>query len=248
MGTLNNEERKAPIFEIPMISIIINRRKLSIVLIAIFIVLFVAHGVVTLLRYRLIPESPFAESLDRFFSMDREANFPTYFNTLLLFIAAQTFFLMGSKRSYIDFYSRTYWYFLSVIFVFLSVDEFVSFHEQLIDLIPQIFGIGGTGLFRFAWIIPYGLFVIGFGSYSIQFLLTLKKEYMVKYLFAGAVYVFGALVMEALGGTVFAQNNNVPTLEYILYYVTPEETLEMLPLIYVIDLNLKYLSSSEADQ
>jgi hypothetical protein len=107
--------------------------------------------------------------------------------------------------------------------------------------------MGGTGIFRFGWIIPYGIFVIALGVYSVRFLLSLKKEYLVKYLIAGAVYISGAVVIEAFGGIVFEQNHSVPTFDYILFYVTPEEIMEMLPLIYVIDLNLKYLSFPEAD-
>jgi hypothetical protein len=194
-----------------------------------------------------MPENPMAAMLDQLFNMDREVNFPTYFNAILLFMVAQTFFLMGKSSKRIeDRYSRTYWYFLTIIFVFLSIDEFVSIHERFIDLLPHVFGIGGTGVLRFAWIIPYGIFVIAFGIYSIPFFLSLEKEYVVKYLIAGAVYISGAMIVEALGGIVFEQNNSIPTFEYILFFVTPEETMEMLPLIYVININLKYLSGSEA--
>jgi hypothetical protein len=231
-----------------MISLVVNRRKLSIALGAVFVVLLVAHLVAVLLRYKFMPESSLAEKWDHFFNMDQEANFPTYFNTILLFMVAQTFFLMGkSKEGNNDFYFRTYWYFLSVIFVFLSIDELASIHEWFIDLIPHVFGIGGTGIFKFAWIVPYGIFVIALGFYSITFLLSLKKEYQVKYLIAGAVYISGAVIVEAFGGIVFEQNKGIPTFDYILFFVTPEETMEMLPLIYIINLNLKYLSDSEAD-
>src|SRR6267143_3832181 len=164
MGYLAGEEERDLILRISTISIVINRRKLSITLGTVFVVLLVAHLVVALLRYRIIPESSLAEKMDQFFNMDREANFPTYFNTILLFMVAQTFFLMGkSNKSNGNFYFRTYWYFLSVIFVFLSLDEAASVHEWLIDLMPHTFGIGGTGIFRFAWIIPYGIFVIALG-------------------------------------------------------------------------------------
>ncbi|SRR5258706_4731934 len=228
-----------------MISISINRKKISIALVAIFIVLLVAHLLVILLRYKLMPESPLAERWDQFFNMDREVNFPTYFNSILLFLAAQTFFLLGtSNQNRDDFYTRTYWYFLSAIFLFLSIDEFVRIHEWFVGWMPQIFGVGGTGIFKFAWIIPYGIFVIAFGFYSIRFLLSLKKEYLVKYLIAGAVYVTGALLFEAIGGMVFEQNNDKISFNYLFFFATPEETMEMLALIYLINVNLKNLSIS----
>jgi hypothetical protein len=229
-----------------MISLAINRRKLSIVLVAVFVVLFVAHVVVVLLRYKFMPENHLAERWDQFFDMNREANFPTYFNTILLFMVAQTFFLMGkSSKNKVDFYYRTYWYFLSVIFIFLSIDEFVGIHEWFVGWMPHVFGMGGTGIFKFAWIIPYGIFVIALGFYSIKFLMSLKKEYRVKYLIAGALYISGALVIEAFSGIVFEQNSDIFTFDYILFFSTPEETMEMLSLIYVIDVNLKYLSVHE---
>jgi hypothetical protein len=224
-----------------MININVNLKRITQVLVGAFLLLLIAHIAVVFLKYKLMPESNLAERLDQFFDFDREVNFPTYFNTILLFLATQTFLLIALQSTHVKFYYKTYWYILSFAFLFLSVDEFVRIHEWFIGWMPQLFGLGGTGILKFAWIIPYGILAILFGLYSIKFLLALERPYLKGYLICGALYLLGAIGIESIGGIAYEQNEEAITFEYILFYTTIEESLEMLALILLLNYNLKFL-------
>src|SRR5690349_10987853 len=92
-----------------------------------------------------------------FFDASSEANIPTFFSSLLLFIAAAILYLIYKNAPRAEG-KKNYWLALSIIFAWLSVDETASIHEQ--------FGkIGKTlhlksGYLYYSWIIPYILFAI----------------------------------------------------------------------------------------
>ncbi len=224
-----------------MIDINVNLKKFTLFLVVAFLLLLIAHVIVVFLKYKLMPESNLAERLDQFFDFDREVNFPTYFNTILLFLSAQTFLLIALQNTHTKFYYKTYWYILSFAFLFLSVDEFVRIHEWFIGWMPQLFGFGGTGILKFAWIIPYGILAILFALYSVKFLLSLEKPFLKGYVICGALYLLGAIGIESIGGMAYEQNEEAITFEYILFYTTIEESLEMLALILLLNYNLKFL-------
>ena len=224
-----------------MFKVNINLKKFTRFLLGIFSLLLIAHLSVVIMKFKLMPGSHLAERLDQFMDFDNEVNFPTYFNAMLLFLSAQTFILIAFCSLHSRFYFKTYWYILSFIFLFLSVDEYISIHEWFIVWTPKLFGLGGTGILKFAWIIPYGILVILFGLYSIKFLLTLEKSFLRGYLLCGALYLLGAIGVESVGGMLYEQNLDTRSFEYILIFTTIEESLEMLSLILLLNYNLKFL-------
>ena len=82
-----------------------------------------------------------------------------------------------------------YWFALSGTFAILSLDEAASFHETLIEPIRSLLHTGGV--FHFAWVIPGGLFAIGFALLLSEFLRGLPSDTRRNFLVAGAVYVSG---------------------------------------------------------
>lgn len=224
-----------------MINIHVNPSKFTRILVAIFLVLLVAHLSAVLMKYRLMPESSLAEKADQFFDFDREGNFPTYFNTILLFLSAQTFLWIAFASTSVKLYFKSYWYVLSFVFLFLSIDEFSRIHEGFNYYMPTLFGLGGTGILKFAWIIPYGILAIAFGLYSLKFLMSLEKKYLFGYIVCGALYLLGAVGFESIEGIIFERNNDTVTFEYIFYLLTVEESLEMLALILLLNYNLNFL-------
>lgn len=217
-----------------------NTRKFITLLLIIFLVLLAVHLTVLVLKFKIMPGSNFVERLDQFLNFDREVNFPAYFNAILLFLSAQTFLLIAYQNTHTKFYFKTYWYILSVAFLLLSVDEFVRIHEWFIEWTPRLLGFGGTGILKFAWIIPYGIFVILFGLYSIKFLRSLEKSFQKGYLICGAMFLLGSIGIESVGGIIYEQNNDSRSFEYSLFYTTLEESLEMLSLILLLHYNLKF--------
>ena len=227
------------------ININLNPRKFSQFLLLIFCLLLIAHLSVVFLKYKIMPGSHLADRLDQFMDFNKEVNFPTYFNSMLLFLSAQTFLLIALCNLHTKFYYKTYWYILSFIFLFLSIDEYVGIHEWFGGWARQL-GVNGTGILRFTWIVPYGIVVFLFGIYSVKFLLTLEKRFLRGYLICGTLYLLAAIGIESISGILYERNNNATSFEYILYYATIEESLEMLSLILLLNYNLKFLMADKA--
>src|SRR5690349_10470267 len=64
-----------------------------------------------------------------FFNASAEANVPTYFSSLILFISAVILYVIYKTVPKGDAKKR-YWQVLMIIFAWLSVDETASIHEQ----------------------------------------------------------------------------------------------------------------------
>ncbi len=228
-----------------MIHVNINPRRFTGFLLIVFFLFLVAHLAAVLLRYKVMPESNFVEKLDQFWNFDQEGNLPTYFNTMLLFLSAQSFLLIAFLGSHTKLYFKTYWYVLAIVFFLLSIDEFTRIHEGFNYYVPKFLGIGGSGIWKFAWIIPYGILAILFGLYSIKFLLSLERKFQIGYVVSGALYVMGAVGIEAIGGIIYESNSDSTSFEYIFFLLTLEESLEMLALILLLNYNLKFLLANQ---
>ncbi|MDV2991298.1 MAG: hypothetical protein N4J56_000952 [Chroococcidiopsis sp. SAG 2025] len=88
---------------------------------------------------------------------------------------------------------------LSVIFLFLAIDEFASLHEKLIEPIHSKLNTSG---FYFAWVIPGAAFTFVCLLIFTRFLGHLPTQTRRLFLLAGSLYVGGTLGMEMIGGTI----------------------------------------------
>ena len=180
-------------------------------------------------------------SLYNLFYVDRESNFPSFFNAVLLLMAAALLFITfllnkHNRNSSIKYH----WLLLSLIFLFLSVDESISIHEHLTRILPE-FGIGGNGYFKFAWVIPYAIVTLFICLYFIRFLLSLQKTIRLGFILSGIIYFAGAIVFEMIGAEI-AENKGVINIGYA-FASSCEEIFEMAGLIIFIYFILKYLRS-----
>ncbi|MCB0610368.1 MAG: peptidase M48 Ste24p [Lewinellaceae bacterium] len=176
------------------------------------------------------------ELIRKFFDFNNEKGIPTLYSVLLLFSSALILFLVGlSKRKTGD--SPRYWYGLSFIFLFLSVDEFVEIHEHLIGITARYFHT--SGFLYFAWIIPYGLLFIVFSFLYLRFLLSLPRKVMWLFIAAGTIYVTGAIGFESVGGWYIEKHGEENAVYCLLY--TCEELLEMLGIDLFIYALLTYV-------
>ncbi|HEU4709894.1 MAG TPA: hypothetical protein VFS17_11315, partial [Methylophilaceae bacterium] len=91
------------------------------------------------------------------FDMDEEKNIPTFFSTFLAVIASGLLFAIGMARKQVERPWRL-WIGLSLVFLLVGMDDFVAIHEHLNRPIRSLFH--AKDIFYFAWIIPYGLFVM----------------------------------------------------------------------------------------
>lgn len=173
--------------------------------------------------------------LNALFHLDLEQNFPTWFSTLILFTSSLLLYIIhGIVR---EIKPNKFWLFLSIIFLYLSVDEMVSLHERLV--LPLRHNLNLPSIFYFGWIIAGLIFVCLIGILSIPFLRKLPKKTSIHFVSAGAIYVFGAIGMEMIGGHVASlQLKN--TVLYVTI-TTIEETLEMLGIIFFNYALVRYL-------
>ena len=163
------------------------------------------------------------------FDFNIEKNIPTLYSSLILIFCSILLAFIASahkkqKTSYIP------WVGLSLIFLFLSIDETASIHEQLSK--PFRFGLNTSGLLYHAWVIPYGFILAVLIIIYFRFLMRQTKNIRNLFVLSGTTYVIGALGFELLGGwqNDFFGTNNIT---YSILY-TCEEFLEMLGIVIFI--------------
>ncbi|WP_299101090.1 hypothetical protein [uncultured Winogradskyella sp.] len=167
-------------------------------------------------------ESKVTRLLVKLFSVNLEANLPTYFSALVLLGDAilLAFIAYGCKALGEKFW---HWLGLSAIFVFISLDEMIQIHEQFRAPMEALFNT--SGLLYFAWFIPYVAVVIILGIAYFKFMMRLPKRILKLFILAGVLFVSGAVGMEMLGG-MHAEVHGEETITYALMF-TFEEFLEM---------------------
>lgn len=162
------------------------------------------------------------------FDLDEEQNVPTWYSSialllcslLLAFIAYET---DRQKKSY--YYN---WAVLAGIFLFLSIDEYASLHEGFTNPLRESFNF--KGYLYFAWVVPYGSFIIGLMFFYFKFLLSLPAKTRNNFILGGLLYVTGAVGFDMLGGMQWELYDNYnPAFNFHLYvlYASIEEILEM---------------------
>ncbi len=167
-----------------------------------------------------------------------EENLPTLFSSLQLIVVSSLLSIIGSKhKSNGEIYFP--WFVLSVIFLYLAVDETAQIHERLYGPVQSAFEL--TGLLYFAWVVPYGVGVLVFVIAFSRFLFRLPKETARRFIASGAIYITGAIGFEMLGGRHFETYGAENVVFSMLY--TCEELLEMLGIALFIYTLLTYVSN-----
>ncbi len=171
--------------------------------------------------------------------LDTEHSLGSWWSSLMMAGCALLMLLLGASQRMIDKRIATGWTLLAVLFLGMSLDESVSFHELMIDPLRNQFDLGG--LLFFSWIIPAFLLCIGVAIYFLPFLRAIPPIYATWMIIAGGLYVAGALGMEAIGG-FFADRDGNKSFGYIAS-TTLEESLEILALTVLSALLVNMLES-----
>lgn len=215
----------------------VNPKLFTRLLIIILAVLFLANCSVKLLVYFSGHKSIYG--LVQLFDFDQEANIPTWFSTILLIIAGfnlSIIYLMERKRKSGQILQ---WAILAVGFIYMSLDEASSVHEQLTPIVMKLTGVANRGIFFFSWVIIGSLIVLMLIPFFLKFLFRLPARIRYAFLISGVIYVSGALGMELLGGR-YAELHGQENLVYYTF-TTIEETLEMAGLIIFISALMRYI-------
>jgi len=222
-----------------MIEININSKKVFIWQLRLIFLLFIFHAISVMLNFYVGNSNmnqAFVKIIVHLFNFNFEKNIPTFYSaTAILCSCLLLFYISAIEKNRNSKY--LYWLVLSIIFLFLSIDEIASIHEKFSILIKNNFV--ATGLYYRAWVIPYGIAVVIFCILYLKFLIDLPSKFRFLFILSGATFVLGALVFEMLGGRYVYIHNN----ENITYAIisTCEELLEMLGISIFLYTLLNYI-------
>ncbi|MGD2045225.1 MAG: hypothetical protein PVJ80_06830 [Gemmatimonadota bacterium] len=170
------------------------------------------------------------------FSLGAETNVPAFYATFSLLFTALLLAAVGVASRGDGSVGTMYWLGLAVVFLFLSMDEMLGFHERLSE--PLRSELGTSGLLYYAWVIPYGLGVLGLAAVYLRFLARLPRQTSVRFIGAGILFVSGAIGAEMVGGWVSEQYGNANV--GFVAIQTIEEVLEMVGILVFISAILEY--------
>jgi hypothetical protein len=174
------------------------------------------------------------------FDFDSENNIPTYFSSFILLVSAVLLKVIAlSKKIKKDVFFKS-WSLLSVIFLYLSIDESASIHELLILPLRKAFKL--SGIFYYSWVIAGILIVLILSIYYYKFLLDLPPKTRYQFLLAAFFFVGGAIGIEMIGGYY----SYIKTENNLIYSVitTFEESFEMIGVIIFINSLLQYIEKN----
>ena len=211
--------------------ITLNSRNIVILLSTITILLVVAHLVTIAMPYIFEGfEHGLVRLLFSLFFLDGEGNVPAIFSTWLFLLNA-VIFLIVWKAACLSGDSHKIWLFLSSVFVFLALDESISIHERLINPLRQ--ALGATGVFYYAWIIPYGIGVVVLSIVAIPVFWRMQKRIRFWFGLSAATYLVATIGLEMISGKYLVMMNEQKDIVWI-FMVTLEESLEMVGLIILV--------------
>ena len=103
------------------------------------------------------------------FDFNSERNIPTLYSSIALIFSSILLAVIAFESKKLD-RPHISWLGLSLIFLFLSIDEMASIHESLIFPVRNFFGT--SGFLYYAWVIPYGVvlvfFIIAYSKFLFQ--------------------------------------------------------------------------------
>ena len=174
----------------------------------------------------------------KLFNVDRELNFPTWYSALTIaFCSLLLKIIAVEKKQQGDRYTKD-WQLLSLIFLWLAIDEVLSIHEILI--IPEVSEALNLPWFLHSmWVIPGIIFVIWFIKRYSRFARHLPYQSRLHFFSAAFLYIGGALFVEMIGSYV-AEARGQQNLVYALI-ATAEEAMEMIGIVVFIYGLLFYL-------
>lgn len=173
------------------------------------------------------------------FSVNLEESIPTWYSSINLFLAASLLaWIALSKRLHQEPHGL-YWVGLSAIFFYLSMDEGAAIHETASGPLQRAFDT--SGFLEFGWLILGVPLVLVFGIMYFRFWLRLPAKTRTLFVVAAALYVGGAVVIEAISANQYSAAGG-STFAY-LAIATVEELFEMLGVVVFIYALLDYLQA-----
>lgn len=189
--------------------------------------------------------SQLTSGLKLLFDVDGEANIPTWYSSVALLLCGILLAIIAVLKNQEGDRFALHWKVLSLIFLFLSLDEVVGIHELPISPLRQ--ALHTSGFFYFAWVIPGAALVSLFVLAYLKFLVHLPAKTRYRFLLAGLVFISGAIGAEMISAYYADLYKNYGS-EYrdstpYIIAVAVEEFCEMIGIVIFIQALLTYLSS-----
>jgi hypothetical protein len=173
----------------------------------------------------------------RLLNVAREGNVPTWYQaSALLGCAGLLGIIAGVRRREANPFAAR-WVLLSLVFVYLSLDEASAIHE--LSVRPLRVALGASGLLYYPWILVGAGAVILLGIAYVRFLWALPAPTRKLFIASAAIFLLGALGIEALGG-MHAEQFGRDNFQYAVL-TTVEEGFEMLGIAVFTIALLEYI-------
>jgi hypothetical protein len=207
--------------------------------------LWLATGLVlglALLREVLIPVIGTGTALKdlRHFALDAEHSLPAWYESFMMLAAAGVLAVLAALARHDTPRNRLAWMLLAVIFLCMSIDEVVAFHEVSMRPLHETFHL--TGIFYFSWVIIAAPLLVALAIYFVPFMLRLPRPTAVRFFIAGAIFVSGAFGMEFIGGYFVSIGGE----DYLPYRIASafEECLEITGMTLFLSSLLQHLAET----
>jgi hypothetical protein len=207
-----------------------------------FVAFFLLAGIVSFIVSPSISD-PTIRSIAVRFNLDQESTFPAYFTSVLLLISASLLWVIVAEKRRANDPFALHWLILSIGFLYLSLDEAISLHEILIELVDSWIRAGG--IFYYSWVVVAIPLVILFAVYFSGFLFHLPVKTRNRFLLAGGLYVAGAFGFELVGGWFADQYGIDHPIISVLTII--EETIEMVGIVIFIHALLEYIRENSQE-
>ena len=152
-------------------------------------------------------ETALSNQFARLFDINGEANVSAWYASFLwTFASFRSYDLYLLSRSHARSKRHApYWLALSVVCIYLAIDETAMIHETIGSMIGQ-WAVGGEGIgpvYDWVW---FGMaMVAAVGLAFLRFLTQLPFSVVLGFLISGAVFLTGAIFFETLGSLVQSQ-------------------------------------------
>ncbi|NJM47712.1 MAG: hypothetical protein HC860_17385 [Alkalinema sp. RU_4_3] len=204
------------------------------------VILLIVASILGRLTLAYLPDFPGVGFFQVEFYLDEEGNVPALYSALAMAIAALLLLTIGKLEQNIQAHYYRSWKMLSGIFLYLSMDELLGFHEYL----NALRRVGLRGAFFYAWVIPAALIMVALCCIFYRFLISLNPKVRNRIVLSGAIFLTGAIGFEMLGSGIDERLGEPAIFTNLSYqvYMTLEEGLEMLGIVTFIHSLLSYLN------
>jgi len=176
----------------------------------------------------------------RHFALDSEHSLPAWYESLTMAMASALLAIIAVLARHRDARNRAAWTLLAVVFLLMSIDESVSFHEVTITPLRNAFHL--SGFLYFSWVVLAAPVLIVLSIIFIPFLLRLPRHTAARFAIAGGLFVGGAFGLEFVGG-YFVSTGGFESVPYKIA-ATCEESLEIIGMTLFVTSLLRHLAET----